>query len=187
MITEKAELILHPIRMRIIQALAGQQLTPAQIGDILKDVPQASLYRHLKKLVDGGIVGVVGEKQVRGAVEKAYAMSNPMAANLTPEDMNKLTTEEHMQLFLNFVAGLISDFANYLNNNEKIDALADGVGYRQVPLNLSDEEFVAMLTKINEALLPYLANPLTPERKRRVLASIVVPLGNFERNGEKNE
>jgi DNA-binding transcriptional ArsR family regulator len=186
MITEKAELILHPIRMRIIQVVAGQQLTPAQIGETLKDVPQASLYRHLKKMVDGGILQVVGEKPVRGAVEKAYAMNNPAAANLTLEDMNKLSKEEHMQLFIGFVSSLLSDFAQYLNN-EKLDLLADGVGYHQVPLNLSEAEFIKMVTTMNEAILPYLNNPLTAERKRRVFASVVVPLGNFERNGEKND
>src|SRR5262249_20794707 len=53
--------------------------------------------------------------------------------------------------------------------------LADGVGYRQVPFYLSDDEFVAMMLALNQALLPYLGNQPAPNRRRRLFTTIVFP------------
>jgi Helix-turn-helix domain len=187
MISDKAQLILHPLRMRLIQAVAGQKLTASQIGEILPDVAQATLYRQIKKLVDGGILQIAEEKPVRGTIEKIYVMANPTAALLTPQDMQNLTVDEHMQLFISFTATLINDFANYLQKGN-LDPVADGVGYRQIPLYLSDGEFGKMVTGMNEAMLPYLNNLPSPERKRRIFSSVVMPADpKPERNGTNNE
>ena len=71
----KPDLILHPIRMRIILALAqGRSLTAQELGAALPDVAQATLYRHLNRLLKGGVLAVVDERQVRGAVERIYAL-----------------------------------------------------------------------------------------------------------------
>ena len=48
MANSKAEMIVHPIRLRIIEALHGRELTSRQIADSLDDVPQATLYRRRK-------------------------------------------------------------------------------------------------------------------------------------------
>jgi hypothetical protein len=40
------EILLHPVRMRIVVALAGRALTPGQLRAELTDVPQATLYQH---------------------------------------------------------------------------------------------------------------------------------------------
>lgn len=174
MISEKADLILHPIRLRLIQALAGRSLTPGQLAELLPDIPQASLYRHIKKLSEGGIFQVVGEKQVRGTVEKSYALLNPAAASLTPDDLAKATPEEHFQFFTTFVIGLLGDYAAYLRQPE-IDFLKDGVGYRQLPLYLSETEFLQMIAQVNQVLLPFVQNTPRPDRKRRLFTSIMFP------------
>lgn len=41
----KVDLLLHPVRLRVVQALLGQEMTPQQLVDALGDVPQATLYR----------------------------------------------------------------------------------------------------------------------------------------------
>lgn len=62
----RANLLLHPVRLRIVTAAAGRELTAADLAAALPDVPQATLYRHLKRLVDGGMLAVVAENPVRG-------------------------------------------------------------------------------------------------------------------------
>jgi Helix-turn-helix domain len=43
---DKAELILHPVRLKILQALVGDRvLSTRQLGQLLPDVAQATLYR----------------------------------------------------------------------------------------------------------------------------------------------
>lgn len=46
-----ADLILHPVRLRIVRAfLSGRPLTTSALGAELADVPPASLYRHVARL-----------------------------------------------------------------------------------------------------------------------------------------
>ncbi len=173
--SSKANLVLHPIRMRIIQTLIGQrQLTPQQIGEALPDVAQATLYRHINKLVQGGVLVVVAERQVRGALEKVYALPDH-AASLGPADLANASRDDHMHFFTTFVATLLNDFARYLER-DRIDLLADGVGYRQVALTLSDEEFLQMAAALNAALRPFLELTPAPGRRRRIFTSIVMPV-----------
>ncbi|MDZ7834458.1 MAG: helix-turn-helix domain-containing protein [Alkalibacterium sp.] len=73
---KKMDLVMHPIRMRIIQTLViNKNLSTQQISDYLPDVPQATLYRHINKLVEADFIKPVLENKVRGTVEKIYALS----------------------------------------------------------------------------------------------------------------
>ena len=70
-----AELLLHPVRLRIMQAFLGDRaLTTSQLSAELSDVPAASLYRHVARLVRANVLQVVAERQVRGAVERTYVL-----------------------------------------------------------------------------------------------------------------
>ena len=45
----KAEVLMHPVRMKILQALMQKKedgLSTLEMISIIKDVPQATLYRH---------------------------------------------------------------------------------------------------------------------------------------------
>ncbi len=54
-----ADLLLHPVRLRIVQAFLGDRaLTTTELQAELPDVPAASLYRQVARLVDGGVLGV---------------------------------------------------------------------------------------------------------------------------------
>src|SRR5579864_5927159 len=66
----RADLILHPVRLRIILAFArGRRLTPQQVAALLADVPQATLYRQIERLFQGGVLAIAAEKRVRAAVD----------------------------------------------------------------------------------------------------------------------
>ena len=74
-----ADVVMHPVRLRIIQQLGGRSLTTAQLRAALPDVTQATLYRHVATLVDAGILSIVEERRVRGAVERTLALGDRMA------------------------------------------------------------------------------------------------------------
>jgi hypothetical protein len=70
-----ADVLLHPVRLRLIQAFLGDRaLTTADLRDELPDVPPASLYRHIARLVDAAVLSVVSERRVRGALERTYVL-----------------------------------------------------------------------------------------------------------------
>ena len=69
----KAEILMHPVRIKISQALMRHNesgLTPLEMVKIIQDVPQATLYRHIQILLDAGVIKVIKEKKVRSVTEK---------------------------------------------------------------------------------------------------------------------
>jgi DNA-binding transcriptional ArsR family regulator len=172
--TLRADLILHPVRMRLVVTLARRQLTARQLNELLPDIPQATLYHHLGILTRAGLLRVVSERQVRGTVEKLYALVEENAT-LSPADLAQASREDHLRYFTLFMATLLGDFARYLQQDAPIDLFADGVGYHETPFYLSDEEFAQAAAAVNQALLPYLDNQPAPHRRRRLFATIVMP------------
>ena len=71
-----------------------------------------------------------------------------------------------------------AQFQQYLERSD-IDLLKDGVGYRQVVLNLTDEELMEMAAALNATLGRFLAYESRPGRKRRMLATVLFPLDDY--------
>ena len=167
------DLLLHPIRLRIVQALVGRPMKPLELLDHLGDVPQASLYRHIKQLEGGGVLQVVDERPVRGGVERTYAV-NEDAVQLGAADLDGTSPADHMRYFSTFLGALMADYAAYLDGGG-VDMVNDRVGYRQVPLWLSDEEFDELTAEMGDAVRRRLDNQPGPQRRRRLFTTIVMP------------
>lgn len=174
MAATRADLILHPVRMRLLATLARRQLTARQLSELLPDVPQATLYHHLGLLTRADLLRVVSERPVRGTVEKRYALIEDHMS-LSPDDLAHVSREDHLRYFTIFTATLLSDFTRYLEHEGPIDLFADGAGYRETPFYLSDEEFARASAAVSDALRPFLENQPAPQRRRRLLAIITFP------------
>lgn len=180
MTSSKTDLLLHPIRTRIIVEVSGRRVTSKDLAQAMPDIPKATLYRHIKALSEGGILRVVEENQVRGTVERVYALDRD-AADLTPEDQRRMSTDDFDQAFTIFVTSLLGDFSRYLDNKpaEKIDPAADGLKFGKVQLNLTDEEFEGLYTRLYETIETMIENEPSPERKRRILSLMFLPTGDM--------
>ncbi|MEH7076763.1 helix-turn-helix domain-containing protein [Neobacillus drentensis] len=168
------DVILHPVRMRIIQYLINQKLTAQQLKELLPDIPQASMYRNLKKLVESGVIHIVDEIPNRGTVEKVYSIHNPSKASISPEDLKKFSKEDHMSLFIKFMANLMGEYERYLEQ-ESIDLVADGVSFRQTSLFFSEEEYADFINELSSIYLKVLKNEPKEGRRRRTVATIMIP------------
>ena len=70
------EIMLNPIRLRIVQELAKtQEMTTSELCRKLPDIPRATLYRHVNLLLENNILTVVSEKRVRGSLERTLALN----------------------------------------------------------------------------------------------------------------
>ena len=169
-----ADLLLHPVRLRVVQALAGRELSAAQLRTRLPDVPQATLYRHLDRLREGGVLEVVAERPVRGAVERTFRLV-ASKVSLRGADLDDTTADDHRTYFATFLGTLLGDFDRYLDD-EDADLEADGVSYRQVPLWLSDEEVHEVLADLRAVLAARLdQTPGGPGRRRRTVTIVTLP------------
>lgn len=166
------DVLLHPIRLRIVRALApAREATVQELAAELGDVAPATLYRHVNKLASAGLIAAVSERAVRGATERRYRLSK---LTLRGDALSDATRDDHLRYFITFVATLIDDFAAYLDRGPP-DYVRDGVGYRLAALQLSDAEFRRLTTALGTALTPFIGLPASAKRKPRVLATIVMP------------
>lgn len=171
-----ADLLLHPVRLRIVQALLGHRaLTTGELATELPDVPPATLYRQVAVLAGAGVLEVVGERKVRGAVERTYRLVLE-AASVGAEEAAAMDVEQHRRAFATFVAALLADFDRYLDGSGGApDLVGDGVGYRQAALWLTDEEFGILLAELQAAVMSRMANRPAAGRRRRVLSTVLLP------------
>jgi DNA-binding transcriptional ArsR family regulator len=171
-----ADLILHPVRLRIVRAfLGGRSLTTSALAAELADVPAASLYRHVARLVDAGVLEVVAERRVRGTIERTFVL-HVAAANIGASDLAVMSADEHRQMFIAFVAGLVGDFDSYLDQGD-IDLIRDKVRFRLADLWLTDAELGELVHELTQVIVPRLANAPRPGRTRRVLRTFLLPAG----------
>jgi DNA-binding transcriptional ArsR family regulator len=169
----RADLLAHPVRLRVIMALAGEQLTPQQIAAALSDVPQATLYRHINRLAEGGVLRVVRETPVRGAVEKVYALVEE-SANLDETDLAHATGEDHIRYFTVFFAAILGQLRSYFQQ-ETANPRTDGLVCQGNTPYLTDAEYHRLLSDIGALLATTHANPRTPDRRRRFIGWVALP------------
>ena len=169
-----ADLLLHPVRLRIVKAFLGDRaLTTSQLAAELDDVPAGSLYRHIALLVKVGVLQVVGERRVRGAVERTYTL-RLYAAQIQPGEVAFMTLDEHAQAFMAYVAGLLADFDRYLAAGVP-DPVRDGAAFRVAAMWLTEAEFVDFVRDLQTLAQPRLANAPGKGRRRRMLYSVLLP------------
>jgi Helix-turn-helix domain len=168
------DLLLHPVRLRIVQAFLGDRaLTTGQLALELPDVPAGSLYRQIALLASAGVLQVVAERRVRGSVERTYTIRQA-AARIGAAEVAAMSPEEHRQAFTAFVAGLLGDFDRYLASGSP-DLARDGVGYSINAMWLTDAEYSEFVRDLVAVLEPRFANPPAKGRKRRMVASVFLP------------
>jgi Helix-turn-helix domain len=171
--SNSADLLLHPVRLRIVQAFLGDRaLTTSQLREELSDIPPASLYRHVARLVEAQVLQTVAERKVRGAVERTYVL-RVAAAQISPGEVAAMSPDEHRQAFMAFVAGLLADADRYLRRPD-VDPFRDKVDYRLGGMWLDDAEYDELLRDLARVLVPRRANGPRPGRRRRILATVLL-------------
>lgn len=148
---ERLELILHPVRMRVILAVGNRVLTARQLAEMLPDVAQTTLYRHVNLLLEGGVLTVARESKVRGTVERELALVKG-AGRIEMNEAAALSPEQQEQIFTTFIAALAADF-------RRAQAQApEGVPpaiYTQQRLYLTPDELQQLNAQMDALLAPY--------------------------------
>jgi DNA-binding transcriptional ArsR family regulator len=169
-----SEILLHPVRLRIVQTFLGDRaLTTSQLAAELDDVPAASLYRHVALLADAGVLRVAAERRIRGSLERTFTLAGA-AASVGPAELAAMTPEQHKQAFLAFTAGLMADFDRYLAAGTP-DLVRDGVGYSINAMWLTDAEFLEFARDLSMVFQPRLANGPGKGRTRRLSGNVFLP------------
>lgn len=114
---ERNDLIAHPIRLRILGALAEREATTEQVRRLLDDVARATFYRHLGLLIEAGLIEVAeaayrpeGRDRLLRLAENAGALDRDAIDPSDPEQNQRM-----VEVFLSAAA---SGFAQFLRSEE---------------------------------------------------------------------
>ena len=168
------ELILHPIRIRIVQAaMDGAAITTSELCASMPDVSKATMYRQVALLVEGGLLKVAGEERVRGAVERSYRLEHTRAV-LSDAEVAAMSTDDHRRGFAAAVTSLLAEFEVYLDR-DGADPSTDGVSYRQFVLWLSQAEKAELIEEVFAAIWSRSAAGPAAGRQRHLVSTILFP------------
>lgn len=155
--SNKAEILMHPVRIKICQALMRNRengLTPLEMVKILKDVPQATLYRHLQTMVDSGIVRVIKEKKVKSVSEKYYAI-NEEEAKIDGSEWKELSSKEKLDYISYYQLSLMTQYQSYLKKLDEQNHQEDSATFSIVELKIDEEHFIKFQNELNELMTKY--------------------------------
>lgn len=165
-----------PIDSRILMEITERKTATAkELAKVLTDISQASLYRHLGKMVKNGVLRVAEERPVRAVVEKVYGLDMDATQDI-PRLLEENRGDVYMSLFAQFLAALMREFADYAARDD-INILKDGSGFSTGPIAVNLEELEALMIKIGELTAPYRTpeQAAKPGRKLHSLAIIITP------------
>lgn len=174
MLEEAIDSLIHPVKSRLLLEIGrGKETTARQLAQAFPDIPQATLYRYLNRMQKDGLILVVSENRVRGAMEKRYALSDALTS-----EGNRLLEEQggkgYLLLFTRFMSGLLKEFQQYADR-EEIDLKQDGTGFTVCPVYVTSQELEQALMSIGKILEPLMNNEPAPGRKRHSIATIITP------------
>jgi len=157
-------------RMRIIQYLQIEgEATTKQISEGLPDIPAPTIYRHVRQLLEGGILIVKEERKVRGTTERLLDIDWDVWPSNNGPDVSDTVYQ--------FLMSLYDGFRTYLSK-EGYDMERDKLFLRTCMLSLTDESFDRFISEYKVLLERYL-EPEDGGRLRRVstISSPVVEEG----------
>lgn len=162
------EIILNPVRMRVIQELSTMQnITSNELCERISDVPRTTMYRHINILIENNILSVVSEKKIRGSLERTIALN-------IPEILKHNTIENGAQNAFGFLMSHYAKFHKYFNG-ENPDPAKDKIFLNNTVLMMSDPEFGQFMEDLHQLLLRY-SFEAAETRKARDISIISSPV-----------
>lgn len=167
--------IMNPQRQRMIQFIAlNGKATVSEIAKELADIPKPSLYRHIKILLDAGCLEIVGEKAVRGAIEKTYALAERPLTDVSQDDIGAIIQNQLLMIS--------SSFTKYFGN-KNAQPEKDMLSINTATLLLTDDEFIDFYKRLSELYSLYFNNKPAGGRKQRTVTFISSP-ANWKDKGD---
>lgn len=161
------EVALHPVRMKILSYLFSEASTPQQIHKDLPGIPPATLYRHIKALLDAGLIEVEQEIQKRGAIEVTYRLSRATS-------QAEPSTDELKKIFNVYLAGILHSFDRFVGSKQVSES--NRHGFSKAIFYATPNQLDEFQKKVLEAITPLLKPSGQPQQMAYELSTILLPV-----------
>jgi hypothetical protein len=125
-------------------------------------------------LAEAGVLVVVGDRKVRGTVERTYRLNRSLVS-MDSETAATMSRDDHRRAFTAATAALLADFEAYISQSHA-DPLRDSVSYRQIPVWLSDEERLELVNGFQALIDDAMRQEPSKDRRGYLLSPIFFPM-----------
>lgn len=175
----------NPVKSQIIISLQRKSILTAK--ELLCDndsIPQATLYRTLKKLEEDKLITVVSQRQKRGTIEKSYQLADSLS-NMNQSIISQNDGELYANMFSNFVTELLSEFNEY-SKSESINIAKDSSGFSAISIYATPEELMKYGEEIKKILEPSFKRR-NSQQEIHTFATIITPPRKENLQNEKGK
>lgn len=165
----------NQVRFKIALELIDidQGLSIRQLNELLKDVPQSTLYRQVSFMMGDNLLKVVGFQKVGKVEEKFYAL-NTEGYKINAEDWNSASYSEKIDFVSFYFMYILQNYKNYYEKSKTEDQ-QDQSTFSLVKFNLSDESFKNFQGELSTLLEKYYNLSDEDDNKDRTISVVIIP------------
>jgi len=166
--------LVNPVTNKLLVELHfKEQATTKELAKLCSDIPQATLYRYINRLLKDEMIEIVAENEVRGTIEKVYALKVDLVKT-TEEIYNSNDGEKLMHIVNTGIINILAEFKEYLAKGD-CDFKNDGITFAVSSFYATDVEYLEIMKKIGSIIQDISKKEATPQRKLRGLNLIITP------------
>lgn len=169
------DLFKNQVRFKIALELIDVEegLSILQLNKLLKEVSQATLYRHVNSMVEDDLLKVVGINRSGKVEEKLYAL-NTQAYKVSQEDWQSATYNERIRFITYYFMYILQNYKNYHERSVEGQS-RDQSTFSLVKLNLTEDTFNDFQSELGSLMEKYY-NAQEPEQgTERAVSLVIIP------------
>lgn len=169
------DLFKNQVRFKIALELINidKGLSIMQLNKLLKEVPQATLYRHMNSMVEDDLLKVVGNQRIGKVEEKLYAL-NTAGYKISEEDWYSATYNEKINFVSYYFMYVLQNYKNYYESSIT-EKFQDQSTFSLVKLNLPKASFDEFQSELSSLLEKYYNSADAEEGKERTISVVIIP------------
>jgi len=144
------KVLLHPYRFLIVTALGEQGASVKELMERLPDIPQAAMYRCIKKLEDASLIKKISERKVRGAIEVTYGLDFSMERMKLENGSVEVYLSAAYALFFSYVHHKLADHMTVAVQDDNMQFSkfnSIGINIKKTEINKFTDEVEGLLSK----------------------------------------
>lgn len=169
----KFGLFKNQTRFKIALELIDKEegLSVMQLKNILEDVPQATLYRHMNSMFEEGLVKIVSTKKTRSGEENFYAI-NTETYKIDEEEWNLASYDDKVNFITYYFMYILQSYQGY---HKTTDGKKDKSTFSLLKLNLDESKFEDFQLELKSLLEKYYDESQNNNNKERTVSLVIIP------------
>lgn len=146
-------------------------LSIMEMNELLDDVAQATLYRHVNAMHKDKLLKIVKTKKQRSGVENFYAIDSK-GYKIDDVEWAEASYDDKVEFVSYYFMFVLQSYQNYLKYNGTND---DRTTFSISKLKLDDDEFENFQSDLNELINKYYNVGQSKEKRERMISLVIVP------------